>query len=514
MPLNTGGFQLQGLRPVIGPTASPVLFNYANGATMAPKSGMEGFAQGITQGANALGDGLTTLANNVNPVAIAQKRVALMQAQNEMMKTQMNQQMYKMFNSSFDNNTNGGSTQPSQAAPTVGTTPDTSTQAAQAPTSGAQAASADSSQASTPTSSASTQRTPLLGLSAASSAVMGDPSDATPAIASSVQAVQPPNTPPPSTSSTPDQNQPEVQTQTPAPALTSSSGQSTNYTPAPGSGEFKTPMGWMHMTMNGPEPSKQYEQWKTNQMNRSMPSTLQVATDPQGNTIGYYSTNEKGDRVLQKGMLPEDVQKAKDSFESNKIVQGYPTVAQNYGTLLNLQKQLDKNGSLNSSEQNEAVKAFSQMANPGQGVTSANYSELVKSGDLQDQGNTLYNRIFGGGGTVMSNEQFGQMLDAAKSRYQSQANAYNTERGVAMNSTKKILGSTPSYLNDIFPDRVSMYGQGMNQKSGPSQGQSGQSQSQSQLAQNIEQQLNAIQSKNPNWSHDQVVQYYSANKGK
>lgn len=81
MAINTGGYAVNGSIPtLIGPTTKPVVFNYANGQTMAPSSGGAAYAQGMEQAGQSLGAALQQVAQNLNPVAQAQKRQQIAQA--------------------------------------------------------------------------------------------------------------------------------------------------------------------------------------------------------------------------------------------------------------------------------------------------------------------------------------------------------------------------------------------------------------------------------------------------
>jgi hypothetical protein len=76
MGLNTGTDQLSYAPAVLNnPVVKPQIFNYANGATMAPTSGVQGLAQGMGQAGAALGKGIqqagqtlgTAIHNMLNP---------------------------------------------------------------------------------------------------------------------------------------------------------------------------------------------------------------------------------------------------------------------------------------------------------------------------------------------------------------------------------------------------------------------------------------------------------------
>lgn len=59
MAINTGTDQLTYAPAQLNnPVVKPQIFNYANGATMAPTSGAQGLAQGMTQAGASIGKGL------------------------------------------------------------------------------------------------------------------------------------------------------------------------------------------------------------------------------------------------------------------------------------------------------------------------------------------------------------------------------------------------------------------------------------------------------------------------
>lgn len=76
MAINTGTDQLTYAPATLNnPVVKPQIFNYANGATLAPTSGAQGLAQGMTQAGAAMGKGIqqagqtigTAIHNYLNP---------------------------------------------------------------------------------------------------------------------------------------------------------------------------------------------------------------------------------------------------------------------------------------------------------------------------------------------------------------------------------------------------------------------------------------------------------------
>jgi hypothetical protein len=99
MAINTSGFAVPGSIPtLVGPQAPPVVFKYADGSTMAPNSHMEGYAQGMVNAGQSLGQAIQQAATNLNPLAIEQRRAALAQAQAEQQKAQMFAGAYERAN--------------------------------------------------------------------------------------------------------------------------------------------------------------------------------------------------------------------------------------------------------------------------------------------------------------------------------------------------------------------------------------------------------------------------------
>lgn len=86
MGLNTGTDQLTYAPAQLNnPVVKPQIFNYANGATMAPTSGAQGLAQGMTEAGSAMGKGIqqagqtlgTAIHNMLNPNPYAQQQAGL-----------------------------------------------------------------------------------------------------------------------------------------------------------------------------------------------------------------------------------------------------------------------------------------------------------------------------------------------------------------------------------------------------------------------------------------------------
>lgn len=101
MGLNTGTDQLTYAPAQLNnPVVKPQIFNYANGATMAPTSGAQGLAQGMGQAGAALGKGIqqagqtlgTAIHNMLNPNPYAQQQALLASQQALQMLQQPGQQ--------------------------------------------------------------------------------------------------------------------------------------------------------------------------------------------------------------------------------------------------------------------------------------------------------------------------------------------------------------------------------------------------------------------------------------
>lgn len=92
MAINTSGYAVNGSIPtLIGPTTKPVVFNYANGQTMAPTSGGQAYANGMIGLGKSLGDSLQEAAQNLNANTIAKNEAARAQAQMQTQLTPMQQ---------------------------------------------------------------------------------------------------------------------------------------------------------------------------------------------------------------------------------------------------------------------------------------------------------------------------------------------------------------------------------------------------------------------------------------
>lgn len=103
MAINTGGFAVPGSIPtLVGPTAPPVVFKYADGATLAPNSHPEGYAQGMLSAGQSLGQAIQQAAANLNPVAMAQRKAALAEAKNKEAQAGFLNRVYQGINQKID----------------------------------------------------------------------------------------------------------------------------------------------------------------------------------------------------------------------------------------------------------------------------------------------------------------------------------------------------------------------------------------------------------------------------
>lgn len=92
MAINTGGYAVTGSIPtLIGPTTKPVVFNYANGQTMAPTSGGDAYARGMEGMGQSLGSAIQQAAQNLNANTIAKNQAARAQANMQTQLTPMQQ---------------------------------------------------------------------------------------------------------------------------------------------------------------------------------------------------------------------------------------------------------------------------------------------------------------------------------------------------------------------------------------------------------------------------------------
>lgn len=115
MPLNTGNYMLPyQMAPIQDPTTKPVIFNYADGATLAPKVDMTGYDNGVAAMGKGLAGGITQMANNIvkanqqqtpeqqaQAYALSQQALAMLQQQQTQGMSGFNslaQQMYPQSN--------------------------------------------------------------------------------------------------------------------------------------------------------------------------------------------------------------------------------------------------------------------------------------------------------------------------------------------------------------------------------------------------------------------------------
>lgn len=466
--LNTGGFALTAPQPaLVGPNIQPLIFPYANGATLAPNAHGELLLQGLQAGSAAgapIAAGLTSLGAAFNELTQKQKELAIkqatvqeaglpalqQQAANQYVQAQNAGILVNKYNQSLNPQANPPPTLPDQGPP-INIQP--------------QAVSGNFGPNST---------IPTTGKAAAP-------------ISSGIQGSAPSNIP---------ASQPPLDAQ----------GFNTHYVHEPGPQAFAGPGG---IPMKGagdgsvmgldPITEKQIQQ----EALAKIPAYSSLTTDSAGEPTGRQTVDSKG-QVTNGPIIPAEVMQANHEWQTSKPSTTYNEVARNYSVLENLNKVVQSGTPLTTIQTVEAVKAAAKMIDPNAQITEANYKEYVNTQDWISKFGNEASKYLGSGSTVLSPKAFNDLYTATKPTYDSQKQAYqeaaknNQKAFVKMGGSQK---QAEAAYQDNSDDLEKTFG--INQK-GSTQTVNAPIKPGSPAEANL-QKLLAIKKANPTWTNQQAI---------
>lgn len=420
MALNTGGFAVSGSIPtIVGPTAPPVVFKYADGSTLAPNSHPEGYAQGMLAAGQSLGSALQQAAQNLNPVAQAQKRQAIAQAN---MQTQLTPQQQALLAAQMGRDTG----QANMMGNIYGKINDAAQQqdAQQRPP-------MPGTQPSGPSSPMpQSQGNGLIGLN--------------PASAATVQANTQPGT----------------------------------WAIDRTTGNINTPFGPRHLNM----------------------ATGTIDDDP----------NYVKQQAMQVENTNLNAEKEADNFQKQDAVAYYPQAAAGFGMLNTIKSQIQKGTPLTNPDSVNLYNAYAQIVDPLKASRGMPASEILKNAPISDKIKTaLANFDPTIGSSIIDTTTAQQMINAGTTAYGNTEKNYNVARQNAINKIKGSNIDSSQQINARFPDLPAQYRLQYGWGDQKTQKQSSSPSSGAASAKDVYQKMQDIQNKNPEWSHEQVVQAYS-----
>lgn len=465
--LNTGGFALTAPQPaLVGPNIQPLIFPYANGATLAPNAHGELLLQGLQAGSAAgapIAAGLTSLGAAFNGLTQKQKELAIKQAAvqesalpaaqqaaaNQYVQNQNAGILLNKANKALNPQANPPPTLPDQGPP-INIQPQ--------PSGG---------------NFGTTSTIPTTGAAASpiASGIQG-------AGASNVPASQPP---------------------------LDINGFNPHYVHSPDPRIFPGPGGIpMAMANDGsimgldPNTENQIKQ----ELLAKVPAYSSLTTDATGEPTGRQTVDSKG-QVTNGPIIPAEVMQANHEWQTSKPSTTYNEVARNYSVLENLNKVVQSGTPLTTIQTVEAVKAAAKMIDPNAQITEANYKEYVNTQDWISKFGNEASKYLGSGSTILSPKAFNDLYTATKPTYDSQKQAYqeaaknNQKAFVKMGGSQK---QAEAAYQDNSDDLEKTFG--INQKaSNPSKGLT-------QKAQSVKSQMEAYHQQNPDLTPDQVIQHF------